>query len=126
MIYILCMIEEYKFGSITIDEKTYDYDVEVRWTGEILRWWRAVSHVIDTDDIKRALEQNPEIIIIGTGESGQAAVTDPLKEEVQARRIKLIVDLTEQAAKTFNIINEESIEEEGKQSRVIGLFHLTC
>ncbi len=120
------MIEEYKFGSITIDGKTYDYDVEVRWTGEILKWWRAASHVIDIDDLKGALEQNPEIIIIGTGESGQAQVTDALKEGIRSKRIKLIIDLTEQATKTFNIINEDSTEEEGEQRRVIGLFHLTC
>jgi len=31
------MIEEYKFGSITIDKKTYHQDVEVYWSGEVLR-----------------------------------------------------------------------------------------
>lgn len=120
------MIEEYHFGSITIDGKTYNHDVEVRWTGEVLDWWRQKSHVIDLEDIKRALEQNPETIIIGTGESGVAKVTERLEKELKLRGIELIVDQTEQATKTFNIINEESLEEEGKQRRVIGLFHLTC
>ena len=120
------MIEEYKFGSITIDGKEYDYDVEVRWSGEVLKWWRKQSHVIDIDDVKRALEQNPDTIIIGTGESGIAQVTDRLKEEIESKGIKLIIDLTEQATKTFNIINEDSAEEEGEQNKVIGLFHLTC
>lgn len=120
------MIEEYKFGSITINGKTYDYDLEVRWTGEILKWWRKESHVIDIDDVKRALEQNPDTIVIGNGESGVAKVTDRLKQELSSKKIKLIIDHTEQATKTFNIINEDSEEEEGEQSRVIGLFHLTC
>ncbi|GAH97601.1 unnamed protein product, partial [marine sediment metagenome] len=53
-------IEEYKFGSITINGKTYEYDVEVRWTGEVLKWWRGESHVVDVEDVKRAIEQNPE------------------------------------------------------------------
>ena len=49
------MIGEYHFGSIAIDGKTYEYDVEVRWTGEVLEWWRGESHVIDIDDVKEQL-----------------------------------------------------------------------
>ena len=120
------MIEEYHFGSITIDGKTYDYDVEVRWTGEVLKWWRGESHVIDVEDVKRAVEQNPDTIIIGTGESGVARVTEEAQKFIKEKGIKLIIDLTEQATKTFNIRKEESEEEEGKQEKVIGLFHLTC
>jgi len=120
------MIEEYHFGSITIDGKTYNHDVEVRWSGEVLSWWRKESHVIDIDDIKRAVEQNPDVIIIGTGESGIAEVTEEAKKEIKSKGIELIIDLTEEAVKTFNIIKEESEKEEGKQKKVIGLFHLTC
>ena len=120
------MIEEYKFGSITIDGKTYDYDVEFRWTGEVLKWWRKKGHVVDIGDVKRAIDQNPDTIIIGTGESGVVKVTEATKEEIKSKGIKLIIDLTEQATKTFNVVNEESEEEEGEQDKVIGLFHLTC
>ena len=120
------MIEEYHFGSVTIDGKTYDHDVEVRWDDEVLGWPRSQSHVIDIDDILDALSQNPETIIIGTGESGMAQVTDDAKEQIKARGIRLIVDKTEQAVKTFNVRKEESIEEEGREEKVIGLFHLTC
>jgi hypothetical protein len=120
------MIEEYKFGSITIDGKTYNYDVEVRWTGEVLKWWREESHVIDVEDVKRAIEQNPDTIIIGTGASGMAKVTEEAKKEIFSKEIELIIDKTEEAIKTFNIQKEESEEEERVQKRVIGLFHLTC
>jgi len=120
------MIEEYHFGSITIDGKIYNHDVEVRWTGEVLEWWRGESHVIDVADINRAIEQNPDTIVIGTGESGIAKVTERAQKEIRAKGVKLIIDPTEQAVKTFNIINEESEEEEGRRNRVIGLFHLTC
>ncbi len=120
------MIEEYKFGSITIDGKTYKYDVEVRWTGEVLEWWREESHVFDVDDIKRATEQNPDTIILGTGVSGLAKVTEQAERFIKERGIKLIIDRTEEATKTFNIINEDSEEEEGEENKVVGLFHLTC
>lgn len=142
------MIEEYKFGSITINGKIYNHDIELRWTDaadtkgarsapetgqeprpseqEVLKWWRKEGHSIGVEDIKRAIEQNPDIIIIGTGESGTAEVTEAAKNEIKSKGIELIIDLTEQATKTFNVINEESEEEEGEQKKVIGLFHLTC
>lgn len=120
------MIEKYKFGLIRINGKVYNYDVEVRWTGEVLKWWRKESHVIDVDDVKRAIEQNPETIIIGTGESGVARVTEDAQKAIKSKGIELIIDKTEEAVKTFNIIKEESVKEEGRQRKVIGLFHLTC
>lgn len=119
-------IEEYHFGSITIDGKDYTQDVEVRWTGEVLDWWRGESHLIDVEDVKRALEQNPEVIIIGTGESGLARVTEEAKKEIEGKGIKLIINMTEEAVKTFNIIKQESEVEEGKRTKVVGLLHLTC
>lgn len=120
------MIEEYKFGSITIDGKTYNHDIEVRWTGEVLNWQRQEGHVFDIEDIKRAVEKNPDTIVIGTGESGLVQVTENAQKFIKEKGIELIIDRTEQATRTFNIRKEESEEEEGKQEKVIGLFHLTC
>lgn len=120
------MIEEYKFGSITIDGKTYEYDVEVRWTGEVLKWWREENHLINVADVKRAIEENPDTIIIGTGQAGMAKVTDEAKKEILSNGIGLIIDKTEEAIKTFNIQKEDSLEEEGREKKIIGLFHLTC
>jgi len=124
------MIEEYRFGFIAIDGKNYNHDVEVRSfegrVSEVLAWQRKESHIIDADDIKRAVEQNPDTIIIGTGESGMAEVTERAKETTESKGIKLIIDITEQAVKTFNIISKDSLEEEGEQNKAIGLFHLTC
>lgn len=120
------MIEEYKFGFIKIDGKEYDFDVEVRWTGEVLRWQRKESHIFDLEDIQRAIEQNPEVIVFGTGEMGVARLTEKARKFLEEKGIEVIVDKTGEAVKTFNIILNESIEEEGRQKRAIGLFHLTC
>lgn len=120
------MIEEYHFGSITIGGETYNHDVEVRWSGEVLKWWRKESHIIDVGDVKRAVEENPDTIIIGTGESGIAQVTETAQKYIIEKGIKLIIDITGEAVKTFNIIKEASLEEEGRENKVIGLFHLTC
>ena len=120
------MIEEYKFGFIRINGKNYDYDVEVRWTDEVLPLIMKERHKIDAKEVKKAVDQKPDTIIIGTGESGLAKVTEKAREEIIKKGIKLVIDKTEEAVKTFNVLKEDSEEEEGKQERVIGFFHLTC
>ncbi|MBI2450224.1 MAG: hypothetical protein HYV47_01660 [Candidatus Nealsonbacteria bacterium] len=120
------MIEDYQFGSITIDGEIYTHDIEVFWTGDVFDWWRKESHIIDVEDILDIVDQNPESIVIGTGQSGMAKITDAAKKLITDRGIKLYIDHTEQAIKTFNIRKEESQEEDGKLEKVIGLFHLTC
>ena len=112
------MIEEYHFGSITIDGKRYNDDVEVRSMSsktEVLDWQKDESHNINVDSVKRAVEQKPDTIIIGTGESGIAKVTESAKQFIAEKRIKLIIDITGEAIKTFNV-----------EANIIGLFHLTC
>ena len=120
------MIEEYRFGFIRILEKNYVHDVEIRWTGEVLPWWRKESHIIDLPDIQRALDEKPDIIIFGTGAYGIAKVTEKAQKQIKNNKIELVIDKTEEAVKTFNIIKQRSKEEEGKEKKVIGLFHLTC
>lgn len=115
------MIEEYRFGVIIINGKRYNYDVEVRWTDEVLSWRRKESHIFDAEDIKRALERNPDTIIFGTGAYGLAKVAERAQEAIREKGVNLIIDRTEEAVKTFNIILEKE-----KENKLIGLFHLTC
>ncbi|MBU3934391.1 hypothetical protein KKC00_00235 [Patescibacteria group bacterium] len=118
------MIEEYNLGYIVIDGERYGHDVEVRWTNEVLPWPLKEQHLIDTGEISRAVGQNPEIIVIGTGKSGLAKVGKEAQDFIKEKGIELIIDRTEEAIKTFNVINEASLEEEGIQKRVIGFFCL--
>jgi len=120
------MIEEYSFGFIKIDGKDFNYDVEVRWTDEVLPLFFKERHKIGIEEVKRAIDQKPNTIVIGTGESGLAEITPEAKEEIEKKGIKLIIDKTEEAVKTFNVLKEDSKEEEGVEEKVIGLFHLTC
>ena len=118
------MIEEYKLGHIVIDGKDYDNDVEVLWTDEVFDWDREEDYIIGLNDVIGAIEREPEVIVIGTGESGMCQVTDEAVRAIEGKGIKLIIDKTEQATRTFNIRKEDSEEEEGGIERVIGLFTL--
>ncbi len=120
------MIEEYEYGKIIIDGKEYNHDVEVRWTGEVLLWPRKESHVIEAKDFARTIDENPEVVVIGTGEDGNAEVLPEAVEVLGTRGIKVLIDKTNEAVKTFNVRLEDSLEEEGRQEKIIGLFHITC
>jgi hypothetical protein len=112
------MIEEYYFGSIKIDGETYNHDVQIGLDNEIKLWWRNESHQIEKRDIEEVLGQNPEVIVIGTGEMGVAKISEEAQKEIKAKGIELIIEPTSEAVQTFN-----SLEKKGK---VAGLFHLTC
>lgn len=120
------MIEEYRFGIITIDGTSYDIDVQTDWHGEVLSWPKLQDHLIGVEDVRRVVGKNPETLVIGTGEDGMAIVAEEAKIFIQEKGIELLVDKTGEAIKTFNILKEDSSEEEGRQERVVGLFHLTC
>lgn len=107
------MINEYHFGHITIDGKTYTHDVEVG--KQVIPWTRNAGHVIDVQDIQRAVNKNPDTIIIGTGESGIAKVTEQAKKEIENKNIHLIIAKTAEAVTIYN-----------RSNNAIGLFHLTC
>ena len=88
------MITSYQFGSITIDGQTYDHDIEVDWEGKIEKWWRNESHVIDAESVARALEKEPEVVVIGTGQSGVAKVMDDAVSAIESRGIELVAEVT--------------------------------
>lgn len=113
------MIENYQFGLITIGGKEFRFDVELRFTEEVLKWWREEGHKIDVNDVKRAVKEKPEIIVLGTGAYGVCEVTKECENFIKENGIRLIVQETGEAVKTFNNLLK-------KGHKVIGLFHLTC
>ena len=67
-------IEGTKFGSITIDRKTYEHDVVIRLSGEVIKRkkklskkYYGTSHVLSKDEAKFVFEKGCEELIIGSG-----------------------------------------------------------
>jgi hypothetical protein len=113
------MITDYQFGQITINNQDYYYDVMVDWQGKVEKWWREESHKVKPSDIEKALSLKPEVIVIGTGESGIAEVLPETQQEIINNGTGLIIEKTSKAISFFN----ENIK---KGKKVVGLFHLTC
>ncbi len=110
------MIEKYSFGHIKIDGKEYTDDVIIK-EDSVREWWRKESHNVDKDDIKEVLEEKPELVVIGTGDSERMEVPPETKKFIKEKGIRLIVEKTEKAVRTFN-----GAEEKNKMAAL----HLTC
>ncbi|MFA5386548.1 MAG: MTH938/NDUFAF3 family protein [Candidatus Paceibacterota bacterium] len=113
------MIEEFTFGSIKINGEIYEEDVMVDWEEEVKSWQRREAHLIDVNAVQKALMKFPDVIIIGTGESGVAQILDEAKQEIEKRGVELIIEETPRAVGTFNDLKTQ-------EKKIVGLFHLTC
>ncbi len=111
------MIDEHKFGSFVIDGKTYLGDIKL--IGKKVRYWDRYSHKLKFEDLKELLEANPEILIIGTGNSGYLEVPSEIKDHLLIGKIKLIISTNVNAIEKYNKALEEN-------KNVVAIFHATC
>jgi len=70
-------IESTIFGAITIDGKTYEHDVVVRLSGEVVKRKKKLSkklygtsHVLSKDEAKFLFEKGCDQVVIGSGQMG--------------------------------------------------------
>jgi len=64
------MIESYDFGRIVVNGRKFTSDVIIfpdRINGN---WWRREGDILSIDDVKKIVEGKPEVLIVGTGNSG--------------------------------------------------------
>ncbi|MFW6180665.1 MAG: Mth938-like domain-containing protein [Spirochaetota bacterium] len=112
------MIDAYRFGSITVQGKTYTQDVVLYPDRVQDSWWRERGHELGMEDIDEVLAGRPEVLIIGTGASGRMYVPHELQEEIRKRGIRLFVAPTGEAVKLYNQL--------AGTGRTVAALHLTC
>jgi len=113
------VIEKYDFGKIVIDGKEYRRDLIITLDGIRENWWRKEGHKLHFEDLSDVLSNEVEVLVIGTGYYGLMEVPEEVKRQIEEKGIKVVVEKTEDACKTFN-----KLLKEGK--RVIAALHLTC
>ena len=111
-------IESYSFGNMVYEGKSYTSDLIIYPDRVDPSWWRLKGHLLQPEDLKEILAENPGILIIGTGAMGVMNVPAPLKKQLEDKGIELYVEKTGKAVKIFNAAAQ------GK--KVIAAFHLTC
>ncbi|MEW6108023.1 MAG: Mth938-like domain-containing protein [Nitrospirota bacterium] len=111
-------IEDYSFGKIVINGKTYTSDVIVYTDRVDPAWWRKEGHYLQEADLMDIVNAAPDILIIGTGYSGVMQVPEEIIEFLESKDIKVHVGKTGKAVELFN--------KQPSDKKIIGAFHLTC
>ncbi len=112
------MIDSYSFGRMVVDEQTYTADLIIFPSRIESSWWRKTGHRLCLQDIEEALEEKPEVIVVGTGFTGLMKVEEEVKREVCSKGILLFIEKTKEAVQKFNEIST--------LKKTVGAFHLTC
>ncbi len=112
------MIDSYSFGSITVHGKIYTQDVVVYPDRVESSWWRKSGHNLSLEDIQEVLSYGPEMLVVGTGESGMMNVSGSVQEEIRKRGVQLFVARTEEAVKKYNEVSGSK--------KAVAALHLTC
>ena len=111
-------IDNYSFGRIVINNKTYSSDVIVYPDRVDPSWWRKEGHYLNKEDLSTIVTAKPDIVIIGTGQSGVMEVPKNTVVFLESQGIKVYIEKTGLAVNLFN--------RQAKDKKVIGAFHLTC
>jgi hypothetical protein len=116
-------IERTTFGTITIDGKTYEHDVIIRLSGDVVKRkkklskkYYGTSHVVSKDEAKFVFETGCEQLILGSGEMGNVHLSPEAQAYFAKKGCKVLLQPTPEAIHEFN----------GSRAKKIGLFHVTC
>ncbi len=112
------IIDSYHFGQIVISGKKYSSDVIIFPDRVRDNWWRKTGHELCLEDIAGVMTENPEVLVVGTGDSGLVKVLPEVEQVAQAQGIRLIAEGTEKACRTYNQLCQSQ--------RVVAALHLTC
>lgn len=110
-------IDSTRFGEIVVNGNKYTHDIIILADGKIeKRPMPKGTHYICLSEIEKLLEKQPEVIVVGTGQSGVAEIEPEVEEILEKKKIMLYTFPTPEAIKVFNKVKKTKA----------GLFHLTC
>ena len=109
------IINSTSFRSITVDNKMFPHDIWIFVDGSVKE--RNMNHEFTIEEFEIITKDNPDILVIGTGQYGVVKIKEEVLKKAQEKKIKLIIDKTPIAIKRFN-------ELQGK--KIAGSFHTTC
>lgn len=122
-------LEKTKFGSITISGKKYKHDVYLYPDGTIEK--RDKSHSprigghrsLSIWELKRVLKDNPDVLLIGMGQSGVLPMNEETKKWIKNMAEKQNIEVIKKKTPEILDIANSYLQSDKK---VAGIFHTTC
>jgi hypothetical protein len=112
-------IEDYQFGRIVIDGKIYTSDVIIFPDRVMRNWRREEGHMLSPADLWDVIREEPDVLVVGTGNSGMMWVSPETRRYLMERGIRLVEEMTREACKTYNHLSSSG-------EKVVAALHLTC
>jgi hypothetical protein len=116
-------IEDAKFGTITIDGKTYEHDVVIRLSGDVIKRkkklskkYYGTSHMLSKHEAKFVFEKGCKQLILGSGQMGNVQLSPEAEAYFANKGCEVLLRPTPEAIQLFN----------KSHAKKIGLFHVTC
>ena len=108
-------IEDTSFGTITMDGKTYEHDMVVRLSGEIVKRkkklskkYYGTSHILSKDEAKFVFEKGCEQLIVGSGQMGKVRLSPEAEDYFAKKNCKVLLQPTPDAVHVFNRSREKA------------------
>jgi hypothetical protein len=102
-------IENATFGTITIDGKTYEHDVVIRLSGEVVKRkkklskkYYGTSHMLSKDEAKFVFEKGCNQLIVGSGQMGNVRLSPEAEAYFAKKDCKVLLQPTPDAIQVFN------------------------
>jgi hypothetical protein len=118
------LIDNTSFGSITIDNTAYKYDIIIRVNGQVEKRKKELSekvhgssHTVSLEEIRDLYDHDVELLIVGTGQYQVLKLSAEADEFLAKNNCRVQLLATPKAIAAWN---------QTKVSKVIALFHVTC
>jgi len=112
-----------RFGEVTVGEKTYSRDVYITADGQVKKRKKRLAreeyhtaHALGPKELENICQGGPEVLFVGTGESGGLKLNDEALRYLSQRSIECRALPTPQVAEAYN---------KSKQ-RKAAVIHVTC
>ena len=116
-------IDATKFGTITIDGKTYEHDVLIRLSGKVERRRKRLSkekygtsHIVSKQEARFIFEDGCELLVVGAGQDGNVRLSSEAAAYFEKKHCEVIAQRTPEAIVSFN----------QSPKKKIALMHVTC
>ena len=117
------IVEGTGFGFIDLDGERISHDILIRLDGEVKKRKKKLSkelygtsHTISQAEAEYIYQEGAQGLLIGAGHFGRVHLSPEAENYFQQQNLPVEILPTPKAAKAWN----------ENQSRLIGLFHITC
>lgn len=113
------VVNKYDFGLIVVNNTVYRRDLIITPSGVFPNWWRIEGHRLQLSDIRSVLDDEFDVVVIGTGFYGYMKVDNEVLEVFRKRGVEVYVLDSRRAVGKYNELVMRGM-------RVLLLIHLTC